>query len=207
MMTEPHAPARVRIPVFAALIAYVFAMRVLPYILHRGFGMDVEYAYSAFPWNFSPIYAIAIFGGAFFTTRLALLLPIAVYFVSDMTIALLMGADWGFYRSQPITYAAFALLAACGMPLRERRSIAPIAVAGLGGAVMFFLVTNFGVWLVGGGLSHPKTPAGLMQCYVDGVPFFTRTLISQALFLPVLFSPLVLARTTARAEDTTASFS
>ncbi len=198
MIPNPASVDRIRIPVLAAFVAYTLLMRVLPYVLHRGFGMNIEFSYF-YPWNFSAIYAIAIFGGAMLAARTAFLLPIVVFFISDVTIALLMGADWGSYRNQPITYAAFALLVLCGMPLRHRLSATRIATAGLGGAVLFFLVSNFGVWITGGGFSHPLTPAGLIACYRDGLPFFTLTLGSLAIFLPILFSPLVLTRTASAA--------
>ncbi|MGC1272338.1 MAG: DUF6580 family putative transport protein [Planctomycetaceae bacterium] len=199
MTTETQVSERVRIPVFAAFVAYALLMRVLPYVVHVAGGMDVEYSYF-YPWNFSPIFAMAIFGGAVFSSRLAILLPIALLFVSDVAIALLMGSDWGSYRNQPFTYATFAVLALCGVPLRQQRNVVPIATAGFGGAVVFFLISNFGVWFVGGGYSHPATPAGLLRCYFDGLPFFGLTLVSLAMFLPVLFSPLVLARTSRQAD-------
>lgn len=199
MSIETRSSERVRIPVFAALAAYVLLMRVLPYIVHVAGGMDVEYSYF-YPWNFSPIFAMAIFGGAMFSSRLAILLPIVLFFISDVAIALLMGSDWGSYRNQPFTYASLAILAVCGMPLRQQRDVVPVATAGFGGAVAFFLISNFGVWLVGGGYSHPATPAGLLRCYFDGLPFFALTLVSLAMFLPVLFSPLVLVRTSRHAD-------
>jgi hypothetical protein len=192
MNISSQSSERIRVPVFVAFVAYALAMRVVPYVLHRGFGMEVEYAYSVFPWNFSPIYAIAIFGGAMLSQRAAIAVPLVVLLVSDLVIAAIMPAGWGSYRDQPITYAAFAVLAICGMPLRGRRNVFDVAAAGLGGAILFFLISNFGVWATGGGYSHPQTPAGLLACYRDGLPFFTPTLVSFALFLPALFSPLVL---------------
>ena len=200
MFEQTPATPRLRVAVFLAIVAGALAMRVLPYVLHTAFGMSIEYAYSVFPWNFSPLYAIAIFGGAHFSRRLAIVVPVVIFFISDLAIASLMETGWGSYRDQPFTYAAFAVLAMCGMPLRGERSIIDIAIAGLGGAILFFLISNFGVWLSGGGFYHPRTPVGLLLCYRDGLPFLAPTLASLALFLPVLFSPLVVARETRRSE-------
>jgi hypothetical protein len=80
------------------------------------------------------------------------------------------------------------------MPLRHHLSVPRVAAAGLGGATAFFVVSNLGVWVAGGGLSRPRTPVGLLQCFIDALPFFTPTLASIAIFLPILYSPLVLAR-------------
>ena len=60
--------------------------------------------------------------------------------------------------------------------------------------MLFYLTTNFGVWLFGDGALDPKTAAGLWQCYVAALPFFRNWLIGMAVFLPILFSPLAVAR-------------
>ena len=78
------------------------------------------------------------------------------------------------------------------MLLRRRRSWLRIAGAGLASAVVFFLVSNFGVWATGGGTYYPHNAAGLIDCYVQAIPFFRNTLVSMAIFLPLLFSPLAL---------------
>lgn len=194
-MSIHERPAlRPRYSIILAFFAYALLARVLPYVLHAAFGMKIERAYEVYPWNFSPLYALAIFGGTVLNRRLALALPLAVYFAGDVLIAAIMGTGWGFYPDQPFTYAAFLVLAGCGMPLRDRVGVLPVAAAGLGGSVAFFVVSNLGVWIAGGGLSRPRTPAGLAQCYIDALPFFMPTVASIAVFLPILYSPLVLAR-------------
>jgi len=185
---------RPRPGVVALFFAYALVSRVLPYVLHTGFGMELVRAYEVYPWNFSPLYALAIFGGTVLDRRLAFALPVAVYLLGDLLIAAMMGPVWGFYSDQPFTYAGFLVLAACGMLLRNRLGVVQVAAAGIGGAVAFFLVSNFGTWLLGGGFVRPRTPAGLVQCYVDALPFFRPTLQSVIVFLPILYSPLVLAR-------------
>lgn len=196
MSPVPRVEYSPRVSVVTAFFVYALLMRVLPYVLHAAFGMEIERAREAYPWNFSPLYALAIFGGTVLDRRLALALPVAVYLAGDVLIAAIMGTEWGFYPDQPFTYVAFLALASCGMPLRHRIGVLPVAAAGLGGSAAFFAVSNLGVWLAGGGLSRPRTPAGLLQCFIDALPFFTPTLASIAVFLPILYSPLVLARST-----------
>ena len=43
---------------------------------------------------------------------------------------------------------------------------------------MFFLITNFGVFLLG----YPHTIEGLISCYVLALPFFVNTIIGDFLF-------------------------
>ena len=80
----------------------------------------------------------------------------------------------------------------CGFLLRRQRTWFRIAATGLGSAVIFFVVSNFGVWAFGDGGRYPHTTAGLVDCYVQAIPFFRNTLLSMALFLPLLFSRIAL---------------
>src|SRR5258708_511804 len=124
------------------------------------------------PWNFAPVGAIALFGGATFTSRrAAFLVPLVSLFVGDIFI--------GFHVLMPVVYASFLVSVLIGFWLRRGRSAPRIAVATLAGAVQFFAVTNFAVWVFG--LTYPKTFAGLVACYVAGIPFFWNTLAGDAL--------------------------
>ena len=101
-------------------------------------------------------------------------------------------ADWALYGGQPVVSLAVALVATCGLLMRERRSWGRLAGSGLLAALGFFVVTNFAVWAFGGGLRYPMTAAGLFECYVQAIPFFRNSLISMAVFLPLMFSRVTL---------------
>lgn len=181
---------RPRVPVLWAFFTYAFVVRVLPYVLHETAGAPLLDTFEAYPWNFSPLFALAIFGGAAFGWRLATFAPLATLVLGDLLIVAVSGGEWGFYSAQAFTYLAFLAVVACGVPLRVRPQATDVAIAGFGGATAFFVVSNFGVWITGGGNSHPLTPSGLLMCFADGIPFYGRTLLSMAVFLPLLFSPL-----------------
>jgi hypothetical protein len=66
-----------------------------------------------------------------------------------------------------------------------------IAGAALASSVVFFVVTNFGVWVFGS--RYPKTAAGLLACYVAAIPFFQNTLAGDALYTAVLFGGFAVA--------------
>jgi hypothetical protein len=136
------------------------------------------------PWNLTPVGAMALFSGAMFRNRwIAFLLPLASLFAGDVFV--------GFHKLMLIVYASFAISVAIGRWLAEKRSAARIGGAVFLGAAQFFVVTNFAVWAVGG--FYPKTAAGLMSCFVAGVPYFWNTLVGDALYACVLFGGFVLA--------------
>ena len=185
---------RPRVPVVAVFFAYAICMRVLPYALHRWGGMALDSSMAAWPWNFSPLYALALLGGATFPRGLGLLAPIAAQAASDLLIAAIAGPEWAFYSGQAFVYLAMGATAAWGLPLRNRCTPLPIGLAACAGGMAFFLISNGGVWLTGGGWSRPHTLAGLLTCYADGWPFYRPTVLSLLLFVPVCFSPLCLSR-------------
>lgn len=136
------------------------------------------------PPNFSPIPAMALLGGACFVEkRWAFMLPLAAMLLSDMLL--------GFHRLVPVVYGSFALIVCLGFWLRTRRTAVPIACAALGGAALFFIVTNLGVWAFGS--MYPKTTEGLAACFVAAVPFFGNTLLGDAAYTVLLFGGLALA--------------
>ena len=143
------------------------------------------------PWNFAPVGAVALFVGAHFERRLfGILVPLAAMFAGDTALELFTGH--GYHALMPVIYATYALIALLGMTLRGRRSSVPAVGAGvLASSVLFFVVTNFAVWLWSA--TYPKSIAGLAMCYVAGIPFFGNTLASDALFTAILFGALAAA--------------
>jgi len=145
------------------------------------------------PPNFAPIGAMALFGGACFANRrAAFLVPLAAMLLSDLAIGLLSGNLYlGLHRLIPVVYGSFALTVCLGFWLRTRRTAVPIAGATLTSSVLFFVLTNFGVWALGS--FYPKTWDGLVACYVAAIPFFHNTLLGDAVYTAVLFGSLALA--------------
>ena len=137
------------------------------------------------PMNFAPIGALALFGGAYFySKRAALAVPLLSLVAGDIFI--------GFHRLIPYVYASFLASVAIGFWLRRKKSAPRIGAATLAGAIQFFLVTNFAVWVTSTG-SYPKNLAGLAECYLEGVPFFWNTLAGDAFYVALLFGIMALA--------------
>lgn len=182
-----------RVVPILVLVALSVAARLTPYVLSR-VGMPIDPGGTAYPWNFSPILPLCIFGGAFYAQpRLAYAIPFATFLLGDLGIWALTGRlDWAFYPFQPVVYLSVAFVATTGLALRGRRTWRGVAVAGLVSSTGFFVLTNFGVWAFGDGSVYPHTAAGLVDCYVRALPFFRNTLVSMAVFLPILFSRVAL---------------
>jgi hypothetical protein len=135
------------------------------------------------PPNLTSITAVALFGGAYFSDRrLAFLVPLGALFLSDLIL--------GFYSHMAVVYFSFALIVCVGLWLQKRRSAFNIAGAALASSILFFLLTNFGVWAFGS--LYPKTLEGLLACYVAAIPFFQNTLQGDLFYTVVLFGGFAL---------------
>ncbi len=136
------------------------------------------------PYNFTPVAAIALFGGAMFRNRLmAFVLPLAIMIISDLFI--------GFHSSMLAVYAAFLIVVLIGRGISE----SPTMLKSLGGAVLgsvlFFLITNAAAWWVLP--EYTKDLSGLMNSYVAGIPFFRGTFAGDLLFTTIFFGSYKLA--------------
>ena len=128
------------------------------------------------PFGFAPQIAMAIFGGAVIKNkRLAFVLPILSMFLSDSLYQLLylngLSEIKGFYEGQGIHYVLFAGLTVFGF-LLKRITILNVIGFSVSGSLLFFILSNFTVWLGGGGFNRPKTFDGLMMCYNDALAFY-----------------------------------
>lgn len=111
--------------------------------------------YLPHPANFTPILAISLFAGAHFASKkLSLFLPVCALLISDLLI--------GFHDQMIPVYGISLLLVVAGWRLRISSSVSKIALWSLSGSVLFFLVTNFYVWLAG---YYSYDLNGLVQCF------------------------------------------
>lgn len=130
------------------------------------------------PPNFSPVVAVALFGGAALTKRwLAFAVPLAAMLVADVFI--------GFHNTITFVYAGMALVVVIGNALGKHRQPVVLVGAALGGSAVFFLISNAGVWWLGGIYSHSME--GLVTCFTAALPFFHNTVLSTLFYVVVLF--------------------
>ncbi|HJU77308.1 MAG TPA: DUF6580 family putative transport protein [Sphingomicrobium sp.] len=161
-MNANHA----RLIVILSAIVAAAAMRLVPH-----------------PPNFAPLAAMALFSGAYVGKRaLAFAAPLGALLVSDLVL--------GFYPELAFVYLSVAATVLIGWFVARPRTVMRVGVAALAASVLFFLVTNFGVWLLMD--YYPKTLAGLAACYVAAIPFFQNTLAGDLFYSALLFGGFAL---------------
>lgn len=134
--------------------------------------------------NFTPVAAIAIFGGAFINRKaLAFVLPVIAMLVSDLII--------GFHTTMIAVYAGMIAAVAIGMTLRNRMKAGSILFASLTSSVVFFIITNFAAWATGL-MPYSRDISGLLQAYIAGLPFFNTSILGDLFYTTVLFGSFFL---------------
>lgn len=140
--------------------------------------------------NFVPIAALALFGGVYLNNKYALIIPVVAMFVADYFI--------GFYN--PIlmvsVYGSFLIIGLIGLWVKNHKNIQNIIGATLCGSILFFLITNFIMWLIQPYMAqaiYPQTLQGLLDCYTMGLPFFRNTLMGDIFYVGIMFGVMELA--------------
>ncbi|GAA0563126.1 DUF6580 family putative transport protein [Chitinophaga japonensis] len=134
-------------------------------------------------WNFTAIGASALFGGIMIKNRrLAYIVPVVTLFLTDLCFELFTNIN-GFYGGAMFfVYGAFLLITWIGTRMKKVNALT-VFLAAVGTGVLFFLVTNFGTWLLGN--MYPHTFSGLMACFAAGIPFFRNDLFG-SFFLNII---------------------
>lgn len=145
--------------------------------------------------NFTPIGAMALFGGTYFTGRWkSYLFPLLTLFLSDvMMMQLFYKTDSNglLYNGWIWTYGAFALMVLIGRYVKKVNP-ATVITAALTAALTHWLITDLGVWL-GGGLDITTGKAlapnwhGFVQCYLQAIPFLKNMLLGNIMYSGMLY--------------------
>jgi hypothetical protein len=153
-------------------------------------GPDLQYV-----WSIAPVGALGLFVGVRLRSPWAVLFVPGAMLVSDLLlIAPLSALHYSsFSWATPIIYVSLAMYAVVGLAVRKGASPLWIAGAGLAGGFQFYLVTNFTSWLGIDGVSYPRTLAGLIDCYVQALPFYRNTVVGDALFSCLFFGVYAVA--------------
>jgi hypothetical protein len=156
-MTANHS----RLVTLLSAIIIAAALRLLPH-----------------PPNFTPIGAMALFSGAYIgRRRLAFAAPLGALLLSDLVL--------GLYHGMATVYFSVALIVMIGMVALKRTSAVRVGSAAILSSVLFFVITNFGMWMFSG--FYPRTLAGLEACYVAAIPFFQNTVVGDLFYAALLF--------------------
>ncbi len=129
--------------------------------------------------NTAPIAALSLFIGANLKGWGKYLIPLAVMLVADTIV--------GFYNPAVMiaVYASFLTIVLIGEKIAASYRARTIFGGALLGSVLFFIVTNFAVWLFTG--MYPLTLAGLALCFTLALPFFGYTLAGDLAWSGIFF--------------------
>ena len=150
------------------------------------------------PANFTAVGALALFGGVYLDKKFAFLIPLLAMLVSDYVI--------GFYGGMYWVYGSFVLIGFVGLWLKNHKKPAVILGATLTSSVLFFVITNFGVWMTPGSIYAPSW-AGLVDCYISAIPFFRNTIAGDVVFVSVMFGAYELLLSTLKKMESASQLS
>ncbi len=138
--------------------------------------------------NFTPIGAMALFGGAYFRNGKAFLFPLLALWIGDMLLSryVYIGEWTFFYDGMLWVYGAFALMVLVGRGLLGQLRTAPRFLgASLLAVLIHWIVTDLGVFL--SGTMYPMTWAGWWACLAAAIPFELNFLYGTLLYGAVMF--------------------
>ena len=167
---------RTKITIAVALVLFGVISRYLPH-----------------PPNFAPIAAIGLFAGVYLPRRYAVALPLIAMVISDIFL--------GFHGLIFWTWGSFALIGLfSSQVLRKNVNPGAIVASSIGASLLFYLVTNFGVWAEG--LLYPQNFTGLASSYLNALPFLRNTLLGDLAYTVAIFASYEVAVLYARQVKT-----
>ena len=147
--------------------------------------------------GFVPVTAATLFAAAYIGKKgWAILLPIFSVWCSDLMLNntiysdLLEGFTW-FTPGFAFQFASYAVISLVGFSLNQKPSTAKLMGFSLLSSLIFFVLTNFGVWTTG---FYTQDATGLTECYLMGLPFLERSLVADVTFSIILFQGFAFAQ-------------
>lgn len=136
--------------------------------------------------NFAPIVAVTLFAGYLFKSyQKGLILAVLASFIGDIVISYIHQYSL-FHDTFVFVYGSYALIAFLGSKMSANKfSWGKLATYGLASSLLFFVITNLGVFLMSN--MYSKDVNGLVNCFVAAIPFYKYSFISDVLYIPVIF--------------------
>lgn len=136
--------------------------------------------------NFTPLIAVALFAGAKFDDKKwSILIPIVSLFISDAILAY-QNHYALFHDTIFFTYSSILLIIFLGRTqLMGKLNIAKTFGVTLVSSLIFFVISNLGVWFFGN--MYSLNFSGLMQCYIMAIPFNKFSWLGDLVFTFILF--------------------
>jgi hypothetical protein len=128
--------------------------------------------------NMTPVGATTLFSSAKFGFKKGMIILLFTMLITDVVI--------GLHSVMWATYGSFMIALLIGRWLQKNCSLVRIMTGTFVSSLVFFVITNFAVWLVPNGM-YAKTLAGLTQCYIMALPFFRNSLIGDFSYSAIFF--------------------
>ena len=140
--------------------------------------------------GFSPVIAIALFAGMMVKDKsVSFLLPLISLFMSDLVIEVLFKFKLfpyeGLYSYQILNYAILLVTTLLGWALKGK-SYTRLSAGAIAAPTLFFILSNFSLWLTPSQTMYAKDASGLVTCFIAALPFYGHSLVATLIFLPVL---------------------
>jgi hypothetical protein len=147
--------------------------------------------------NFSPVGAMALFGGAYFADKWkSYVFPLLTLFLGDVIMSQTIYKAYAtgiLYEGWIWTYLGFAAMVLTGQLIIKKVRITSVVAASVIAAIVFWLLADFGTWTTAHnidmttGLPFTKDAQGLVKCYIQGLPLVKNTILSNLVFSAIFF--------------------
>jgi hypothetical protein len=138
--------------------------------------------------NYSPLGAMALFGGAYFNRRWkAFAFPLLMLFISDFILHQTVFKKYGngfLYSGWYWVYGAFALMVLVGSWLLKKITVTNFLASVLICVLIHWIVTDLGVWI--GSKTYAQNINGFIYCLEKAIPYewrFTAGTLSYGIIL------------------------
>ncbi len=147
-------------------------------------GTDMENSAMA---NFTPIGAMALFGGVYFTRMKSFAFPLLALWLSDILLnRLVFYGEWVFFYDGFLwVYGAFALMVLVGKWMQANKSVAKFVSSSVAIVFIHWIVTDICVWL--SSPLYPLTLEGFILCLIAAIPFELNLLAGTLIYGSVMF--------------------
>lgn len=154
----------------------------------------VSYKFPYVLSNFTPVGAVALFGGAYFTDKWkAYVIVLVTLFASDVLINYLYTSKWFLWDAASYgVYIAFALIVFVGS-LIKKANVANVGIASVAAVVIHWLITDI-PWQATGTSLYPRTLAGYGESLIAAIPFERNMFLGDIVFCAILFGGFEFAK-------------
>ena len=140
--------------------------------------------------NFTAVGAVALLSGRYFERKVfGYIIPLVIIWISDLFLNHFIypeySSGWQSWIGDTWTYLGFGLTILIGSELIRRVSTLSVIQSAIISSVVFFLISNFGVWSQGS--MYPKDSIGLLAAYIAGVPYFWSSLLASLIVSLICF--------------------